>query len=167
MKLPDTIRALAVVLALCAATANAQAQNQDSQSASPASPLPPASSGGGGGNKAPVGAARGVSPASDPQPYDPAQVLPDNNTLSGAQQFGLGSLEHARNVFDPSISVSELGQTQPGIAGQSTLASVSVLNGGLSFDRKWSIYHMTAAYIGGETFYVGGASILGPNSSHA
>lgn len=61
----------------------------------------------------PVPAGRGVSPIVDPLPNDPAQVSPDTNTLAGAQLFGVGSLNHARNVFDPSISFSELGQTFP------------------------------------------------------
>src|SRR5258705_12213603 len=67
----------------------------------------------------PVPAARGVSSAYDAQPYDPAQVEPDTNTLSGAENFGVGSLQKSRNVFDPSISVSSWGQTRvPGTKRQ-------------------------------------------------
>ena len=117
MKLRETIWALAVALVICVAAS----PSSKIHSHTPISPLPPLDSGGSSGfGKAPVGAARGVSSADDPQPYDPSQVIPDINTLSGAQLFGLGSLEHAHNIFDPSLSFSELGQTYAGRpAGQS------------------------------------------------
>jgi hypothetical protein len=103
----------------------------------------------------PVPAGRGVSPIVDPLPNDPAQVSPDTNTLAGAQLFGVGSLNHARNVFDPSISFSELGQTFPPVPGQpnqTNLFSATLIGGGLNFDRTWSRYHLTTIYNGGETF---------------
>src|ERR1700719_1013876 len=116
MKLRDAIWTLAIALALCATGVRAQNQKLNSPSASPLPPMD--SSAGSGSGAAPVGAARGVTPANDSQPIGHAQLLPDNNTLSGAQQFGLGSLEHAHNIFDPSISFSEVGQTEPATAGQ-------------------------------------------------
>jgi hypothetical protein len=98
--------------------------------------------------------------------YDPSQVTPDDNTLSGAQQFGLGSLDHAHDIFDPSISISGLGLTSPGTAGQTNLAGEMILSGSLAFDRIWSINHLTLFYNGGENFTVG--PVLGStNSSHS
>jgi hypothetical protein len=159
MKVRDTIWALVAVLVLCATIVHAQDQKQDPLTASPISPLPPIDLGKSGrSGKAPIGAARGVSAANDPQPYDPAQVLPDDNTLAGAQQFGLG-LDHAHNIFDPSISFSELGQTVPPSPGQSSLASTTLLNGIMNFDRTWSKYQLIAAYNGGETFNLGPFSL--------
>ena len=156
MKLRDAIWALAIALALCATGVGAQNQKLNSPSASP---LPPMDSGAGSGSgAAPVGAARGVTPANDSQPIGHAQLLPDNNTLSGAQQFGLGSLEHAHNIFDPSISFSEVGQTEPATAGQSSLSSTTLFSGMMSFDRNWSKYHLSAVANGGETFSRGSVS---------
>ena len=159
-KLRDTIGVLAVAVVLCANVVHAQGQGQGSQTASPASPLPPADTTGStassGSGKAPAAAARGVSGGyDDSNPYDPSQVMPDSNTLAGAQLFGLGSLEHVHNVFSPSIIVSELGQITPGATGQATLSSESVLNGSLSFDRNWGVNEMIVAYVGGETFTMG------------
>jgi hypothetical protein len=155
MKWRYTTWALAFALALCVTGVRAQDQQQNSQSASP-TPIPPPNSGGGGGySKPPAPAARGVSSAYDAPPYDPAQVVPDTNTLSGAQLLGVGSLEHAHNIFDPSISLSELGLITTGTGGQSNLGSETIVNGILNFNRNWSRYHLTTLYTGGGVFYEG------------
>ncbi|MBZ5699372.1 MAG: hypothetical protein LAN18_12600 [Acidobacteriia bacterium] len=157
MKLLKTVRALAVALVLCVTAIRAQDQKQDPRSVTPASPIPPIYSGGSNGfGKAPVPAARGVSSAYDPGPYDLAQVEPDTNTLSGAELFGVGSLQHSRNVFDPAVSFSQLGQSgQIYTAGQSRLQAVTIFGGSLNFNRIWSRYHFTATYDGGENLYHG------------
>jgi len=104
----------------------------------------------------PVPAARGVSSAYDAQPYDPAQVEPDTNTLSGAENFGVGSLQKSRNVFDPSITVSSWGQTGvPDTNGQNYLHPTSLIGGGLNFNRIWGRYQFTTSYNGGENLYYG------------
>jgi hypothetical protein len=142
MKLRQILCGLALFAMIGVAAARAQSQNPNS-----AGP-------GGGYNQRPAPAARGVSPTTDPLPSDPSQVTPDNNTLSGAQMYGVGSLEHARNIFDPMLSFSELGQTLPPTPGgpnQTNLLSQTLLGGGLNFDRTWSRYHLTALYNGGET----------------
>ncbi len=141
MKLRQTLCGLALAGLTCAAAVHAQAQNPNS-----AGP-------GGGYNQRPAPAARGVS-AGDSLPNDPSQVTPDSNTLSGAQLYGVGSLEHARNTFDPTLSFSELGETYPPTPGQPNqrnLFSQTLLGGGLNFDRTWSRYHLTAIYNGGES----------------
>jgi hypothetical protein len=157
MKLWKSILTLMGALVLCAIAA--QAQNQQDQkggpaSVSPVSPPSPVSTGASAGfGKTPIPAARGVSPAYDAQPYDPAQVEPDTNTLSGAELFGLGSLEHSRNIFDPSLFVTGFGQTEAsGSSGKSTLQEAAMLGGSLNFNRIWSRYQLTATYSGGETF---------------
>ncbi len=93
MKMRKTIWALVFAMLLITVAAGVQAQEQGASSSAPIAPLPPVgSSGAEGGGKPPVAAARGVSGPSDPMSYDPSQVTPpDDNTLSGAQQFGLGS----------------------------------------------------------------------------
>jgi hypothetical protein len=156
MKLRHPIYILAAVLAICITGVQAQAQN--SPPANPSGPIAPTNSGlGGGYSKPPAAAARGVDPSLDAQPYDPSQVTPDQSTLAGAEFFSVGSLSHSRNIFDPAISVSEIGQTIPGTNGQpQSLSSQSLVGGSLSFDRTWSRYRLTAVYNGGETFYVGG-----------
>src|SRR5258707_9179220 len=104
----------------------------------------------------PVPAARGVSSAYDAQPYDPAQVEPDTNTLSGAENFGVGSLQKSRNVFDPSIGVSSWGQTGTiGRNGQNYLHPTSLIGGGLNFNRIWGRYQFTTSYRGGVNLYYG------------
>ena len=106
-------------------------------------------------NKPPIGAARGVETPFDPQPYDPSQVTPDQNTLAGAAPFTLGSLQHTSNIFDPAITISQLGQTVPGTSGQTVLTGVSVASASLNFNRTWSEYHFSTIYNGGETFNMG------------
>jgi|HubBroStandDraft_6_1064221.scaffolds.fasta_scaffold23030_2 hypothetical protein len=157
MKLRNPSWTLLVALALCATAALAQDQKQDTSPIDPNAPLRPLETDpfGGYGNQ-PIGAARGVNVPDGVQPYDPAQVQPDQNTLAGAAPFTLGSLQHRRNIFDPAISFSQVGQVVPGAtAGQTTLTGVSVISGSLNFDRTWSEYHFTTTYNGGETFNLG------------
>ncbi len=148
--------ALAICLCTCGVTVFAQDQQQQPSPIDPNAPLQPLGPAqptpGPGHNRPPVPAARGVSDPYDPQPYDPAQVTPDQNTLAGENPFTLGSLQHNRNVFDPSVSFSQLAQTYPQIGGGSNLGAVSILNGILDFDRTWSGYHLALIYIGGESF---------------
>ena len=121
MKLRNTNWALVVALVLCATAAFAQDQKQDTVAdrsrmlrSSRWIRLRP--SGGNGINR--PSARYAALTCRDTQPYDPAQVTPDKNTLAGAEPFTLGSLQHTRNTFDPTISISQLGQTIPGNAGQ-------------------------------------------------
>ena len=67
----------------------------------------------------------------------------------------------ARNIFDPALSFSALGQSWPtGTAGQSTLQAETIFGGSLNFNRIWSRYHFTAIYNGGENLY----SMQGPDT---
>jgi hypothetical protein len=145
--------AIAATLSLSAV----RAQNQKSGAMNPIPPVsstnPGASSGFGG---MPVPAARGVSSPYDAQPYDPSQVQPDTNTLSGAENFGVGSLQQSRNIFDPSITISSWGQSGvPGTNGQNYLHPTSLIGGGLNFNRIWGRYQFTTSYSGGENLYYG------------
>ena len=118
-----------------------------------------------GSSNRPEGVARGVAGTDDAQPYDPSQVTPDQNTLAGATPFTLGSLQHTRNVFDPVISISQLGQTVPGASGKAVLTGVSMAGGSLNFNRTWSEYHFATVYNGGETFnegYGAATAFFGP-----
>ncbi len=83
------------------------------------------------------------------------------NTLSGAQLFGLGNLEHAHNIFDPAFSLSEQGQTASATGTQSSLSSQTLFNAILNFNRTWGIDHLTTLYNGGVSFD------SGPPSSHS
>jgi hypothetical protein len=157
-------------LALCATGAFAQDQKQDTSPIDPSAPLQPLDTTPGGGYaKPPIGAVRGVNVPDDAQPYDPAQVTPDQNTLAGAAPFTLGSLQHTRNILDPTISVSQIGQTVPGATGGSILTGESIIGGSLNFNRTWSEYHFSAVYNGGETFnegYTQAATFFGPAAPH-
>jgi hypothetical protein len=171
MKVRETSWMFVVALVLCTTGAFAQDQKQDTSPIDPNAPLQPLDTTPGVGypNKPPIGAARGVSAPFDPQPYDPSQVTPDQNTLAGAAPFTLGSLQHSRNIFDPAISVSQLGQTVPGASGQTILTGVSVVGGSLNFNRTWSEYHFSAIYNGGEVFNLGygpASSFFGATSAH-
>ena len=162
---------LIVVLALSATGALAQDQRQDTSPIDPNAPLQPLNPSPSleHPNRPPIGAARGVSAPSDPQPYDPSQVAPDQNTLAGVTPFTLGSLQHKRNTFDPAISISQLGQTVPGASGQEVLTGVSVVDASLKFNRTWSRYDFSALYNGGETFNLGynaAPAFFGQVSSH-
>jgi hypothetical protein len=161
---------LVIALALCATAALAQDQKQDTSPIDPNAPLQPLDSSASGGNaNRPIGAARGgvVTPADTV--YDPSQVTPDQNTLAGVEPITLGSLQHNRNIFDPAISISQLGQTVPGASGQTVLTGVSVASGSLNFNRTWSEYHFTTLYNGGETFnegYGAASAFFGNVSPH-
>jgi hypothetical protein len=159
MKLGDP--SVLMVAALAAAmTLSFDALHAQSQKGDPISPIPPTSATNSGGNRGagsmPVPAARGVSAPDPAGTYDPAQVEPDTNTLSGAEYFSVGSLQHVRNIFDPSISVSSWGQSGiPGANGQRGLHAVSLIGGQLRFNRTWSRYQFTTDYSGGENLYYG------------
>ena len=144
---------ISVSLFLCAGALHAQqGDKQDPRSVNPINPLPPSDAGATAnfGGK-PVPAARGVSTPYSPQSYDPAQAEPDTNTLSGAEVFGVGSLTHSRNVFDPLVSVTVLGQTMPvGTGTQTQLGPGAILGGSLLFNRVWSRYQFIAIYNGGD-----------------
>src|SRR5260221_3101248 len=135
-------------MAFCAAAIHAQDNKEDSRSSDPAPPLSLMNSGGNTDfGRRPVPAARGVNSTYDAQPYDPAQVEPDTNTLSGAEVFGVGSLQHSRSVFDPSITISSLGQSGTiGIVGQSGLHATNIFGGALNFTHIWSRYRFATAY---------------------
>jgi hypothetical protein len=174
MKLWKTSCALVVTLVFCATVAMAQDQRQD-QNPSPIDPNAPlqpldTTPSGGSMNRAPIGVARGgITASSEPQPYDPSQVTPDQNTLAGAAPFTLGSLQHSVNIFDPAISVSQLGQSVPGNSGKTVLTGVSVASGSLNFNRTWSEYRFTTLYNGGETFNLGygaASTFFGATSPH-
>lgn len=157
MKSTKKIWALVAALTLCSAGAFAQDQKQDTPPVdynTPLQPLEPTPAGG-YASKAPIGAARGVSATSDSLSYDPSQVKPDQNTLAGAAPFTLGSLQHSRNIFDPAITVSQLGQMIRGTTGESFLTGVTVADASLDFNRIWGGYHFSTIYNGGETFNMG------------
>jgi len=171
MKLRETSWTLVVALLLCASAAFAQDQKQDTSPIDPNAPLQPLdmTPSGGYSNRPPIGAARGVTAPFDPQPYDPSQVTPDQNTLAGAAPFTVGSLQHSVNIFDPAISISQLGQTAPGATGSAVLTGVSVASGSLNFNRTWSEYHFSTIYNGGETFnqgYGAASSFFGTTAPH-
>jgi len=178
MKHWKTSSALVVALVFCATLAFAQDQKQDDNTSptdpnAPLQPLdttPPGAPGSAYPNKPPVGVLRGGGIATpEAQPYDPAQVTPDQNTLAGAAPITLGSLQHSVNIFDPAISVSQLGQAVPGAPGKTAYTGVTVAGGSLNFNRTWSEYRFTTLYNGGETFNLGygaASSFFGPTAPH-
>jgi hypothetical protein len=167
MKLRIITGTLIVALALCASAAFAQDQKQDDTTTpspidpnAPLQPLDmpskPANPGSPANPNQPVGVMRGVVQGPDnSQQYDPAQVTPDQNTLSGLAPYSLGSMQHAHNIFDPAITVSQLGEAVPGTSGKTVLVGESVASATLNFNRVWGIYQFSAVYNGGETFNIG------------
>jgi hypothetical protein len=171
MKLQSTSWTLVIALLLCAGTALAQDQKQDTSPIDPNAPLQPLDTTPNGTypNKPPVGVVRGATAPYEPQPYDPAQVTPDTNTLAGAAPFTLGSLQHSRNLFDPAITISQLGQAVPGNTGNDILTGVAMASGSLDFNRTWSEYRFSTIYNGGETFNLGygrASTFFGQTSPH-
>jgi hypothetical protein len=163
MKLRLKIQAIVMALALCTTAAFAQDQKQDTPPVDANPPLQPLNTNPNGGNaNPPIGAARGVSGQDNSQPYDPSQATPDQNTLAGATPFTLGSLQRLGNVFDPAVSISQLGQTYPSVAGQSSLSAETVLGGSLKFNRVWGRNDFSILYHGSETFNYGFGSASNP-----
>ena len=167
-------KALGVAMLLCASSAFAQDPKQDMPPIDPNAPLQPLDTSSGGASRPaadrpPLAAARGVEASSDSETYDPSQVTPDQNTLAGAEPLTLGSLQHRVNIFDPGISISQLGQFVPGTSGKTITAGVSIANASLNFSRTWSEYHFTTLYNGGETFNEGfnaASTYFGATSPH-
>jgi len=159
MKLPKKFRMIVVsaAMALSVAAVHAQDQSRDPRSINPIPPNSSTNAGASSGfGKSPIPAAHGVSALYDAQLYDPAQAEPDTNTLSGAEVFGVGSLQHSRDLFDPSITVSSLGQSGATDAtGQTALHAITLVGGSLNFNHIWSRYHFTTTYNGGETLGYG------------
>jgi hypothetical protein len=157
MKLRFTNWTLVAALVISTTAAFAQDQKQDTSPIDPNAPLQPLESTPSGGNpdKPPVGIVRGVEMPFDSQTYDPSQVTPDTNTLAGAAPFTIGSLQHTRNIFDPTITISQIGQTTPGASGKTVLTGVSTASASLNFNRTWSEYRFSTVYSGGETFNLG------------
>ena len=147
----------AVAMAMTLSLSAAHGQTQKGDATNPLPPIAPTNSGANSGSGGmPVPAARGVSSAHGTETYDPAQVEPDTNTLSGAENFGVGALQQAHDVFDPSISVSSWGQTGlPGRNGHNGLHAASLIGGRLNFSRVWGRYQFTTVYDGGENLYYG------------
>jgi len=126
----------------------------------PSIPFPPNSSTNAGASsgfgKSPIPAAHGVSALYDAQLYDPAQAEPDTNTLSGAEVSAWVHSNTRATLFDPSITVSSLGQSGATDAtGQTALHAVTLVGGSLNFNHIWSRYHFTTTYNGGETLGYG------------
>ncbi len=158
MRMRDTSWAVFAALLLCASAALAQDQKQDASPIDPNAPLQPldANPFGESANRPPIGAARGgIGTATQEEAYDPSQVTPDRNTLSGLAPITLGSLQHSKNILDPAISFSQLGQTIPDASGNAVLTGISMASGSLNFNRAWSQYQFSAIYNGGETFNLG------------
>jgi hypothetical protein len=163
-----------VTILLCASSAFAQDPRQGTPPIDPNAPLQPLDTTVGGpdqpaSRRPPLAAARGVDAPFDPHTYDPSQVTPDPNTLAGAAPFTLGSLQHQVNIFDPGVSVSQLGQFVPGTTGKTITAGETIASGSLNFSRTWSEYHFSTLYTGGETFnegYSNAAAFFGPTSPH-
>jgi hypothetical protein len=149
-----------LALILCVTAAFGQDQKQSTTQVDPNAPLQPQNTNPNDGNQ-PIGAARGVSGQDNSQPYDP-QVTPDTNTLAGVTPFTFGSLQRRDNVFDPAITVSQLGQTFPSSTGPSNLTGETIVGGSLNFDRIWSENRFTALYNGGENFNYGNGGVSGP-----
>jgi hypothetical protein len=91
-----------------------------------------------------------ISSTGDAQQTNPAQVQPDNHVLSGAEAFGLGSLNGFRQIFDPALQVSEFGQS--GVVGRQLL-SMTGFGGSLDVEQHRGRYGLTATYHGAETIY--------------
>jgi hypothetical protein len=167
IKLRQKSCVLVLTLILCATASLAQNQKQDTPPVDPNAPLPPLNTNQNGGYaNPPIGAARGVSGPDNYEPYDPSQVTPDTNTLASPSPFTVGSLGQNRNIFDPSLSISLLGEDYPAVAGNSSWGGSALLGGGLDFIRNWRLSKFTVRYRGGDTINVGSASLIaGQNSS--
>jgi hypothetical protein len=163
IKLRVKIHTIVMALALCTTAAFAQDQRQNTPPVDANPPLQPQNTNPNGGNaNPPIGAARGVSGQDNSQSYDPSQATPDQNTLAGATPFTLGSLQRLGNVFDPAVSISQLGQSYPSATGQSTLAAETILGGSLKFNRIWGRNDFSILYHGAENFNYGFGSASNP-----
>jgi hypothetical protein len=172
MNMRKTSWILIAALVFCASAAIAQDQKQDTSPIDPNAPLQPLDTTPGGvyGNKPPVGVVRGANAPYEPETYNYNQAVPDQNTLAGAAPFTIGSLERTRNIFDPAISVSQIGQTVPDQTGKSVLTGVSVASASLNFNHTGSGYQFSTLYNGGETFNLGygsATSFFGQAPSHS
>jgi len=160
-KMRKKIIAFAAMAALCCwpLGVNAQSQQQQQQQQSPPAtvpvqPIPPLAPANNSNDSGAVPTARGVSSPDAGASDNSAQAAPDTHALSGAEYFTVGSLGKTHNIFDPSFSFSEFGDTGIQTAqGQTQLASETIVGGSLSLAHSWNHYTFTMAYNGGATFY--------------
>lgn len=145
----------AAALALGIAPLCAHAQQTDPRPVNPASSMQPESAGKSDGfNRRPVPSARGVAGGYDSPADDRSQARPDEHMLASVEDYGVGSLEAARDRFDPSVAFTQGGQTgYPGSGGPTGLASMTIAGGRADFLRTWNRYQLFAIYNGGETLY--------------
>jgi hypothetical protein len=126
-------------------------QPQQPQDNDPQAPIPavePSDTSGGGSRQMPVPTARGLFGA-DSQPAG-ATVGGDTQSLTDAENFGVGLPNGTHNLFDAAIHLSTGGDT--GIVPGETNFILSA-GGIVSLNHSWNRYQLTAQYSGAEDIY--------------
>jgi hypothetical protein len=131
-----------ICIVLAASSARAQQQTQDQPIPAYHSPL--------------------ASQADNPDPNaPPPQLLPDNRTLTGAQDPSLGVPSTNHSYWTPHVDVSLTLDSDPPATGEGGWTTWTSLTGGV--DLRWlsGRSDMTVNYIGGGVLSNGGASSNG------
>jgi hypothetical protein len=114
------------------------------------SPLPPTENGA-NGNQKPASSARGLLlREGDIEPQEPASTQPDTHALSGAENTGTGSLGQVHNVVNPSLFLSEFGDTGIPI-GSSRLNAITQFGGNIDLDHTWRRYRIVGVADAGDS----------------
>jgi hypothetical protein len=136
-------RSLAIPILLLLVCAPAVGQNTDAQPASsPAAPL--------------------YSESGPPVAEHQAKITPDNNPLTGALKWTLGSSESSHNLVTIGFRVSEIVDTNPTINSTQTsvdLQSASLVGGNFLLQRQSPQHEISARYDGGAGFYTNASQL--------
>ena len=91
------------------------------------------------------------------------QAQPDTHPLSGVEALTTGSLHRFTDMFDPGLSLSELGYTAPAQTSPATLTSGTTVVGTLDALKAWTDSNLRFNYSGSDTYYYPTA-IYGPRN---
>ena len=86
------------------------------------------------------------------------QMLPDTRSLTGAEDLSLGSMPLTHSYWQPFVSFSETGDSNPDYATVSDWGTWTSFYGGVDVHKTSSISDLFVGYLGGGMFSNGGTA---------
>jgi hypothetical protein len=86
------------------------------------------------------------------------QMLPDTRSLTGAEDLSLGSLPLTHSYWQPFVSFSETGDSNPDYGSGSDWGTWTSFYGGVDVHKTSSLSDLVVSYLGGGMFSNGGTA---------
>lgn len=86
------------------------------------------------------------------------QILPDTRSLTGVEDLSLGSMPVTHSYWQPFVSFSETGDSNPDYATVSDWGTWTSFYGGVDVHKTSSISDLVVGYLGGGMFSNGGTA---------